>query len=55
MSRKSASHAEGVSQAGLLIGVRMAPGEMLFTRIFSGATSCARLFIISMTPPLDAA
>jgi len=33
----------------------IAPGAMLFTRIRCGATSWARLFIISITPPLDAA
>jgi hypothetical protein len=33
----------------------MAPGAMLFTRIRCGATSWARLFIISITPPLLAA
>ena len=33
----------------------IAPGAMLLTRIFSGATSCARLCISIMMPPLDAA
>ena len=32
-----------------------APGATLLTRILCGATSCAMHFIISMTPPLDAA
>jgi len=40
-----------VSQAGWLIGVRMAPGATPFTRIASGATSCAMLRVI----PFDAA
>jgi hypothetical protein len=39
----------------MLMGVRIAPGQMLLTRMRYGATSCARLFIISMTPPLEAA
>jgi hypothetical protein len=37
------------------MGVRTAPGQMLFTRMPSGATSWATLFIIIMTPPLLAA
>ena len=45
----------GVLHAAVLIGVRMAPGHMLLTRICKGATSWARLFIIIMMPPLDAA
>ena len=35
--------------------VRMAPGQMLRTRMRNGATSWAMLFIISITPPFDAA
>ena len=51
----SLSYASGVLQASVLIGVRMAPGAMLLTRIRCGATSCAMLFIINSTPPLEAA
>ena len=50
-----ASDASGVAHAAVLIGVRMAPGQMLFTRMPRGATSCARLFMSSMTPPFEAA
>ncbi len=39
----------------MLMGVRMAPGEMALTRIRHGATSWAMDFIISITPPLEAA
>jgi hypothetical protein len=38
-----------------LIAVRIAPGLTLFTRIRCGATSWAIDFIISITPPLEAA
>ena len=37
------------------IGVLIAPGPMLFTRIFIGAYSCAMLFISIITPPFEAA
>ncbi len=55
ISFSSSAYASGVSQACMLIGVRIAPGQMLFTRMRYGATSCAMLFIISITPPFDAA
>ncbi len=51
----SSVYAASVPQASTLIGVRTAPGQMLFTRMRRGATSCATLFIISITPPFDAA
>jgi len=37
------------------MGVRIAPGHTLLTRMRQGATSWAMLFIMSMTPPLLAA
>ena len=55
ISLRSSRYASGVSHAGRLIGVRIAPGPIEFTRMRYGATSCASDFIISMTPPLLAA
>lgn len=47
--------ASGVSQAARLIGVLIAPGAMALTRMRFYATSYAKLFIINMTPPFEAA
>jgi hypothetical protein len=44
-------YASGVLQAAVFMGVRIAPGAMLLTRMRYGATSWAMLFIISITPP----
>jgi hypothetical protein len=35
--------------------VLIAPGAIALIRIFFSATSCAKLFIIIMTPPFEAA
>src|SRR4029079_6236136 len=51
----SEAYASGVLHAAVLIGVRTAPGQMLFTRIRRCATSCEMLFILSLTQPFDAA
>ena len=55
MSVKSEPSDSGVLQAAVLIGVRIAPGEIEFTRILNGASSCASVFMRSITPPFDAA
>ncbi len=55
MSFSSEASASGVSQAGRLIGVMMAPGAMEFTRMRCGASSCASDCMKSFTPPFDAA
>jgi len=39
----------------MLMGVRIAPGEMAFTRMRQAAISWAMDFIIIMTAPLEAA
>jgi hypothetical protein len=44
-----------VFQAEVLIGVRIAPGAMLLTRIRCGASSCAMLRINMSMPPFEAA
>jgi hypothetical protein len=54
-SRIKSSYASGVSQAVRLIGVRMAPGAVLLTRMRYGAISWAMLFRSIMMPPFEAA
>ena len=55
ISVSSEASASGVSHARRLIGVRMAPGAIEFTRIRCGASSCAIDCMRSFTPPLLAA
>ena len=37
------------------LALRLAPGAIALTRMCCGATSCARLSIISLMPPFDVA
>ena len=47
--------ASGVSHAGRLMGVAIAPGPMEFTRMWAGANSCASDCMNIRTPPFEAA
>ena len=56
MSRsRTESKISGEVSFSTFMGVRIAPGEMAFTRMRRWATSWARLFMRSMMPPLAAA